>query len=604
MTAPYRPMPMRAALLLALALLAGAGTRPAEASGNDGTDPALQREMSRLFELRTREPRAFVDGVRALESQPEPASLDQREHLQYLQAYRLALEGRFHDAIGLAKPLAESAQDRALRLRASAYVVNLRAGTRDFEAGLRELGQVLNDIAALDPASDAGLRDGIAEVWRAAAVLYSELDQHALARWYAQRLIDELPDPRNTCSAAILIAKARRVTADPSLRAEDFLAVDAVCAGANESTLLKAFNTIEHVRFLGDRGESDAAMRLLEARLDGIERTRYPRLVAEALAIDAELQFADGRAAQAERQALRAIETSKDNPTSLPVAMAEEVLYEIHRQRGDTSAALRHLQGYITASRALAAESRTKERAFRTVQHETLQREQALALATERNRVLELEARLAKAESRNAVVVATVLVLTLAGLVLWARRLWREASRFRELAQTDPLTGLATRQHFNEVAAALLARGRAEGVPLMLVTFDLDHFKQVNDRHGHLAGDAVLRAVSGAVRAVPAPLPAVIGRIGGEEFAVLLDGATPPEAAGYAEALRQAIATTRVAVDGGAVLAVTASFGLTGTHECERELSALLDRCDRALYRAKHNGRDRVAGPTLPREAA
>ncbi len=596
-------MRIRAALLLVLVLvlLPGVGALKAEVRHGDGTDTALDHEMQRLFELRTQDPRAFVDGVTALEARAAPANLEQRQHLQYLRAYREALEGRFPTAIGLVKPLVESAQDPTLRLRAAAYVVNLRAGTREFEAGLRELEQVLGDVAALESTEDAAIREGISEVWRSAMVLYSELEQHELARWYAQRILDSRPNPRSACSAAIVAAKSRRVGADPSLRTGDFLAVDALCEQANESILLKAFNTIEHVRFLRDRGEDDEARTLLADRLGRIEGTRYPRLVAEALALDAELAFAAGRMAHAERQARRAIEVSKDNPTGLPVAMAEKVLYEIHRRRDDSSAALRHLQGYIASSRALAEESRTKERAFRTVQHEILQREQQLALATERSRVLDLEARLAKAESRNAVVLAVVLLLTVAGLVLWARRLWTDAKRFRQLAQTDPLTGFATRQHFNDVASAALARGRAAENPLMLVTFDLDHFKRINDRHGHLAGDAALCAVSDTVRAVPAPRPPLIGRLGGEEFAVLLEGASPPQATAYAEALRQAIADTRVALAGGEVLAVTASFGLTGTHECGHDLSALLDRSDRALYRAKHSGRDRVAAAEAAR---
>jgi len=278
------------------------------------------------------------------------------------------------------------------------------------------------------------------------------------------------------------------------------------------------------------------------------------------------------------------------------------VLYDIHRRRGDASAALRHLQGYVAANRALAEEGRSKERAFRTVQHEALQREQQLALASERSRILELEAQLAQAESRNAVAVAVVMGLTLAGLVAWALRLWSDTKRFRELAQTDPLTGFATRQHFNESAAAMLAQARAEQRPLMLVAFDLDHFKRINDRHGHLAGDAVLRAISDTVRAVPAPTPCLVGRIGGEEFAVLLDGASPADAAAHAEALRGAIASAQAIIDRGEALSVTASFGLTGSHEVGYDLATLLDRADRALYRAKNDGRDRII--VIDRDAA
>jgi len=583
-------MRARLALVLTLGLLAGASAPRAASTAGDGTDQALEQEMQRLYALRTIDAPAFVAQSHALETRPAPSSLAQREFLRFLMANRAALEGRFRDAIAFAQPLAESAEDPKLRLMAGTFVINMRAGTREFEAGLRDLDRLLK----ANPKAEGALRDEVEGLWNTAAIFYAELEQPALSAWYAQRMLDSTSSPRLVCSGKLFAIRARQAMADPALASDDFEQLDQICRDAGEKGVFSGFVALSQARFLRDRDRLDDALAVLADRTALIESTRYPRLVAEAYALDAELLLAAGRVPEAERQAQQAIETSKDTPTSLPVAMAEKVLFEIHRQSGDSSAALRHLQRHIVANRALAEESLAKERAFRTVQHESLQREQQLALATERNRVLDLEARLAKAESRNAIVLAVVLLLTVVGLVAWGRRLWTDAKRFRELAQTDPLTGFASRQHFTELAAAAVAHARTEARPLMLVAFDLDHFKRINDRHGHLAGDAVLRAVSEAVRAVPAPVPRTIGRIGGEEFAILLDGASEAQAATYAEALRRAIASAEAVADGGALLKVTASFGLTGTHETGHDLQALLDRSDRALYRAKDEGRDRI----------
>ena len=586
----------RAALLLGLILCVANALAMPPAAPATGFDSRLQAEMDRLFALRTVDPQAFVAQTDSLASMPPPANRAQREFLQFLQANRAALQGRLSQAAQMAKPLADVAEDPRLRVRAGAFVVNMLAGTRDFEEGLRRLASLLK----ADPMRDPGLRDEQQTVWATAALLYYELGQPAMSVAYADRALSGGLAAREACAMGTYKAMARLSLRDPSQSEADFETVDAICRTANERVFGEGFLSLSLARFLHDRGRSDEALRLLEARIGRIESTRYPRLVAEAYALDAELLLAAGRVPKAERQAQRAIEASKDTPTSLPVAMAEKVLFEIHRQRGDSSGALRHLQRHIAANRALADESLAKERAFRTVQHESLQRELQLALATEQNRVLELETRLAKAESRNAVALAVVLFLTVAGLVAWGLRLWTDAKRLRELAQTDPLTGFATRQHFTELAAAAVARDAPKPQPLMLVAFDLDHFKRINDHYGHLAGDAVLRAVSDAVRAVPAPVPRVIGRIGGEEFAVLLDGATEAQAAAYAEALRKAVASAQAVVEGAGSLAVTASFGLTGTHEAGHDLQALLDRSDRALYRAKNEGRDRIAAPSAP----
>ena len=591
-----------AALLLAAALLASAGLLRAEAPAGDGTDAALQRDMERLYALRRVDPQAFVAQTRSLESQPPPSNVAQRELLQFLTANRATFEGRLSDAIALAKPLAESAEDPALRLRAGSFVVNMRAGTREFEAGLRELAGLLD----AHPDADGPLGEEVRTLWVAAAVLYAELDKPALSAWYAQRVLDSSPTPRQTCEGLHFVVRAQQAEQDAALSDADFDAARRVCAEAGEGHVAVGFLALSNARFLRDRRRLDDALALMEDRLGTIESTRYPRLVAEAYALDAELLLDAERLDDAERQARHAVDVAKATPTSLPVAMAEKVLYEIARRRGDAAAALGHLQRNLAAERALSEERHIKAMAFSTVQHETLQREQALRLSAEKNRVLDLEARVAKAESRNVLILAGVLLLALVAAAVGSARLWRDARRFRERAQTDALTGFATREHFTAQAAGALARSRATGTSLMLVTFDLDHFKRVNDRHGHLAGDALLRAVSEAVRAATRTPGALIGRLGGEEFAVLLDDATPADALEHAERLRTAIAGARARTDAGAELRVTASFGITGTHEGGHDLQALLDRSDRALYRAKHNGRDRVvaADPTDALEAA
>lgn len=585
-----------AAVLLGMALGIGGTVAAASDRPADGLDSALQAEMDRLFTLRTDDPQAFVAQARSLDSMPQPANVAQREFLRFLQANRAVLEGRLGEAVTLAKPLADAAEDPQLRLRAGAFIINVLAGTRDFEEGLRRLDALLRAHPMPDPALLAEQRT----LWSVAALLYQEFGQPLLSMEYADRVLAANPTPIEACGMGTYRAMARLSLADPTQTEADFTALEATCRESGFRVTRDGFLPLTLARFLRDRDRSTEALQLLEHRLGQIESTRYPRLVAEAYALDAELLLAAGRVRQAERQARRAIETAKDAPTSLPVALAEQVLYDIHRQRGDISAALRHLQRHIAANRALADERLAKERAFRTVQHESLRREQQLALATEQSRVLELEARVAKAESRNAVVLAIVLLLSVTGLVAWGLRLWNGAKRLRTLAQTDPLTGFANRQHFTETAAAALGRARAETRPLMLVAFDLDHFKRVNDRHGHLAGDAVLRAVSEAVRAVPAPGHSLVGRIGGEEFAVFLEGATADQATAYAEALRVGIASAEAIVEGNTALAVTASFGLTGTHEAGHDLQALLDRADRALYRAKGEGRNRIIATDRP----
>jgi diguanylate cyclase (GGDEF)-like protein/PAS domain S-box-containing protein len=161
------------------------------------------------------------------------------------------------------------------------------------------------------------------------------------------------------------------------------------------------------------------------------------------------------------------------------------------------------------------------------------------------------------------------------------------------LATSDSLTGLANRRHFLAGLELELARlKRFEGQGAALLMFDLDNFKQINDTFGHAAGDAVLRAFADALRE-PLRKIDLVGRLGGEEFALLLPGNNLADGALVAERLRDRVAGTEVR-HAGAVIHFTTSIGVTTLAADDESPDNALRRADDALYRAKENGRDRV----------
>lgn len=174
------------------------------------------------------------------------------------------------------------------------------------------------------------------------------------------------------------------------------------------------------------------------------------------------------------------------------------------------------------------------------------------------------------------------------------------AERLQRLAaNTDPLTGIASRRAFVADAQAILGDAQ-RGATLLL--FDLDHFKRINDRYGHAVGDGVLAGFCHAAQ-VLLPGGAVFGRMGGEEFACLLPDLSPEDALGAANLIRSAV--TRLRVPAYPRLAVSVSVGAATTRSWGRDLDTLLSKADAALYRAKHQGRDRVevSIPALDRAA-
>jgi len=175
-----------------------------------------------------------------------------------------------------------------------------------------------------------------------------------------------------------------------------------------------------------------------------------------------------------------------------------------------------------------------------------------------------------------------------------AFRLTREMERAHSIsnyaAQTDDLTGLKNRRAFFEGAQELFSQCRRGHRPLCALMLDMDHFKQINDTFGHQAGDRVLQQIGGVITA-SFRASDLHGRMGGEEFAVLLPDTRPEVAMAIAEQVVQAIASMK----SEPVLRMTASVGIAFTQAYDQDLYHLMNRADEALYRAKALGRNQVA---------
>ncbi|MCU1613964.1 MAG: diguanylate cyclase [Frankiales bacterium] len=195
---------------------------------------------------------------------------------------------------------------------------------------------------------------------------------------------------------------------------------------------------------------------------------------------------------------------------------------------------------------------------------------------------------------------AGMLNATAVGVFVLRRRIQRLLAATQALSSTDPLTGLSNRRFLTQQAPRMWRQARRDGTRVAAMVLDLDHFKRLNDAHGHAAGDAVLQAVAGALAATVRPAD-VLARTGGEELVVLGLVGDGTEAHHLAERLRAAVAAS--CTDDGH--RVTASIGIALTRPVDGDdpgdaLWRLIDRADAAMYEAKRLGRDRIAAVDLP----
>ncbi|MBW2100798.1 MAG: sensor domain-containing diguanylate cyclase [Deltaproteobacteria bacterium] len=170
----------------------------------------------------------------------------------------------------------------------------------------------------------------------------------------------------------------------------------------------------------------------------------------------------------------------------------------------------------------------------------------------------------------------------------------RMHEELKRLADTDGLTGLYNRRYLLEKLDREVCRARSYNRPLSLIMIDADYFKSVNDRYGHDVGDRVLRQIAGTCRNILREND-ILGRVGGEEFAVILPGADLEKARQVAERLRSGVENNRLSIQNGEVR-ITISVGLAQLNSTALDTKNLMKQADTALYCAKRNGRNLVCG--------
>jgi diguanylate cyclase (GGDEF)-like protein len=571
-----RPHHIHRVFLLALLLVA-----PAMGAGSDYA--TLLREADRV---RSSDPVRFGELVGILESRSDEASEAQRQQLQYLTAYRMILHGNAMDAgIAKAERLFEEAADSDLKFRAGSLVVNVLGVNRRFTEGLRYLTQTL---AMRNAVKDKDIRhDGI----NVAAVLYNQLGQYKLGLEYAEETLADSPNPRAKCFAGFLRVEAQYYLSGSSDDDANIKSVIDYCIMLRESVPAN-FARVILARHFARNGDRSKAIRLLRAHMSEVDALGYARLITEFRSLLAELSLENGDMGAAEQHAQAAVAQESDLSSSQALAIAYRTLHQIAQTRGDLPTALLYYKQYAEADKAWLNEAKARELAFQIVRHENLQQTQQIALLNQQNELLQLQQRVQQQEARTARLVMVMLVLLLATLGLWTYKTKRMQLSLRRMAETDALTGICNRHHFNLRAEQLLGQCERAGEDVALVMFDLDHFKSINDRYGHASGDWVLRKVAEACVPLCREVD-VFGRLGGEEFAVLLAGHDLRSARRLADDLRMRLAGIDTS-DSGDVFRVTASFGVATSQLTGADLDRLMSTADRMLYRAKRAGRNRV----------
>lgn len=505
--------------------------------------------------------------------------------LGFLEGWRATWVGDYDKGRSLLESVADASPDSVLRVRALATLINLLGVAHRYEDAFRRLNQMQELLPSVrDPrARFAALGE--------ASQLLSSAGQFDAAEAYAKEMVTNAPEGETECKGMQHLLRARReanrlATIDPI-----YIKALATCEATGDTVFGETIRADIGAFYLAHK-QPQAAIDTLAPHRDDLRNINYATLLAEFDATLASAYLAQDDLANAKRFALSAVAGSVRDEYTDPRRMGFRVLFEVEQKLGDAQAALDYHEKYMAADKAYLDDISARSLAFQLVDQQVVARKAEVDTLNKQNEILRLSNALDRKEVETGRLWIFVLGLSLVGIVAIVLRLRRSQLRFMRMARRDGLTGICNREHFVEQSERVLAYGARSDRGACVILFDLDHFKNVNDTWGHAVGDEVLkRAVDVCRRALHAC--DVFGRLGGEEFAVLLPDCSPAQARARAEQLRLSISATS-ATPSRPELVVTASFGVASTLQCGFELHRLLVVADGALYRAKRSGRNCV----------
>lgn len=420
-------------------------------------------------------------------------------------------------------------------------------------AGLRDDGAALSAAYGL-----AVCFERMGDSWQANRMLQQALDDHGVGA------PDEVRLMTLTALCAVAIGLMHRLLgADPEAEVQEVLARARDAGERARALLVRCPSLTYEVSILGNlgevllhQGEVDAAEPLLREALALAQQRGLPAHAWRVRATLGDWLLASQRPEDALAAMNQLIEEAGSAMQQQTAIRSHHVAYRACRMQGRFEDALRHFEIVeLTERRRATAQLRAQSQLF----------------------VTRTESQQAQWQAEQA--------------RLEAQRQRARAAEFAESAERDPLTGLGNRRHLARRCAELLPAAEREGRPLAVAQLDVDHFKRINDVHGHAAGDRVLVSLAQLLRDNTRNRDVLV-RHGGEEFVLVMPGMTLEGAAEVCERLRDCVASHSwvEAVDGG--LSVTVSIGLAAVPPYD--VGKLLQRADEALYRAKRDGRNRV----------
>ncbi len=556
-----------------------------------GEPQYITDELLRLESLRINNPQAFNEGLDVLSFDQVKMSSYQQCHYSFLRSYQRAFKGESKQAIDVMEKLIPSCDDLRVRVRLNALIANISVIGGNYEKASNNIDLVIQNAEQTADITTKSL------AYSAAAIVYNLLDQRELGVKYSELLYNLEPTEKNLCHFNYSSNVHHLDGDNPPIDFSEIKSMSEQCLESG-NLLYSQFLILDNIKWKLSKQQLDprtiAEIDTTISQIDAeIQNSPYQNILGIFAAIKAKLNWFKGDTEKAEYHAMNSLDLNRNLGNTEQLIMALEVLENVYKSRNDFKQSYQFLLQKNKAELSMYDETQAKQMAFMTVKHSNLAKVFEIEQLNQQKEVLELEKKLANQEANNQRLVILLILTVLAMMLLWLYKIKKRHDYFRDVSEIDHLTKVLTRKAFEDQVKVQLQICEQTNKPINVAIMDLDHFKHVNDNHGHLIGDWVLKNVVYAIKELVEE-NMILARLGGEEFCIVMPGVD-------CEVMNQKMELMRVAVESldckesGADLSVTASFGYTSSIYSGYSLPLLLTHADVALFEAKKGGRNRVA---------
>ena len=545
----------------------------------------LGRKLSAADENRLANPKLFRQLLSELTEQTPHFTPAHQYYFDYLQGYHLAYIGKHNEAEKRLKAILNSSASTLLKFRTIHTLINLSAINQKWADGLQYIDES-NQLAA-----DIDNMEHVQSNLLAITPFYIQLKQYDSAQHYIAKLEQHDLSPHNACFTKQYDLATKFHLQQLTTKNTEISEGLEICINANNQLGTNFIRVYQAKLYLAEKSPYKALAVLLP-QTKAVEMTLSPILIAAINNIIAQAYLQLNDMENAKQFATKTTELNKQSSGVKHARDSYQILYQIAERQKNVPLALTYYKKFALLDKTYLNEVKAKNLAFQLAVHNSLNQASKIQLLNRENSLLTMEQYLTETKIQSVQLAVSVVALLLIMLAIWGARLWYRHHQVKLLSECDDLTGIYNRRHFTYITVNALKYCKAAQQELSLIMFDLDKFKEINDRYGHACGDWVLKETIRVCQGVGHNND-IFARLGGEELCLVLPCCKIEIARVRAEICRVAIEKI-ITEASGRDFSVTASFGVTDIHRSGFRLSELLKDADSAMHVAKESGRNQV----------